>query len=130
MGGLGLGLGLGIAIGLGVGVGVGVGVGAAHRTCVALTKEAGVAASPPNLHRSPPPRPAPSTGAKWEPVTSMRVPAWRGVGVRVGVRVRVGVGVRVRATIRARARVRTRVPASRGPSSGVSEVSVGAVRPA
>ena len=93
MGGLGLGLGLGIAIGLGVGVGVGVGVGAAHRTCVALTKEAGVAASPPNLHRSPPPRPAPSTGAKWEPVTSMRVPA------------------------------------SRGPSSGVSEVSVGAVRP-
>ena len=30
--------------------------GAAHRTCVALTKEAGVAASPPNLHRSPPPR--------------------------------------------------------------------------
>ena len=101
--GLGLGLGLGLAR-VGVrdrararvrnrGWGQGLGIGAAHRTCVALTKEAGVAARPPNLHSRPPPRVGPSTGAKWEPVTSMRVPAVR------------------------------------GPSSGVSEVRVGGVVP-
>ena len=51
--------------------------GAAHRTWVALTKDAGVAASPPNLQSSPSPRPASSTGARCDPVTSMSVPPSR-----------------------------------------------------